>query len=55
MKTRGALNALLAVGFAFPGDFMHDEFWMRLETVYLPILKRLHMVTHFAILCFLCF
>ncbi len=37
MNTDGALHALLlAVGFAFPVDFMDDQFWMRLETVYLP-------------------
>ncbi len=54
MKADDALDALLAVGFAFPVDFMDDEFRMRLETVYLPILKRLHVVRHVLVLIFLC-
>jgi hypothetical protein len=47
MRAKSTLASLLQVGFAFPDDFMDDEFWIRLETVYLPILKRLHTVTPF--------
>jgi hypothetical protein len=44
MKAKGALDDLLGTAFPFPADFLDNEFWARLETVYLPLLKRLHEV-----------